>query len=402
MKQLITTDTLRNLPPGKDVWDTKLPGFLIRVHRSGHASYLVSLGRRDWYTIDRVERLSLPEARREARVILGEAAKGVSSAKLKRRKKAGHTLKSYLRDHYGPWLTSHRPGSADHTLRRIERQFLPSLGSTPLVDLTGFAVQKWRSARLRAGRSHGTVNRDLAALRAALSRAVEWDFLTAHPLAKVKALKEDKIRSPRHLVRDEENRLRDALAARDARRRTARDSANTWRQARRYSEWPDYGTYTDLLTPLVLTALHTGCRFGELANLTWADVNLSRALLTLRGTGTKSGHTRHLPLNAEAHSVLVAWQRSSESSGYVFPGKNRGRLVDIKTAWAKLLRDARIDRFRFHDCRHDFASKLVMAGVDLNTVRELLGHADIKMVLRYAHLAPEHLAAAVDKLVRRA
>ena len=72
----------------------------------------------------------------------------------------------------------------------------------------------------------------------------------------------------------------------------------------------------------------------------------------------------------------------------------------LKTAWASVLKHARIDKFRFHDTRHTFASRLVQAGVDLNTVRELLGHAEITMTLRYAHLAPGHRAAAVKKLVR--
>lgn len=75
-------------------------------------------------------------------------------------------------------------------------------------------------------------------------------------------------------------------------------------------------------------------------------------------------------------------------------------MIGIPKAWAALMLAANIDGFRFHDLRHTFASKLVMAGVDLNTVRELLGHGDITMTLRYAHLAPEHKAAAVEKLVR--
>lgn len=72
----------------------------------------------------------------------------------------------------------------------------------------------------------------------------------------------------------------------------------------------------------------------------------------------------------------------------------------IKKAWKGVLKAANVSAFRFHDLRHTFASKLVMAGVDLNTVRELLGHKSITMTLRYAHLAPEHKAAAVETIVK--
>ncbi len=122
--------------------------------------------------------------------------------------------------------------------------------------------------------------------------------------------------------------------------------------------------------------------------------------LTVRGTTAKSGQTRHVELNNQAVEVLRAWRpRGALPTAHVFPGPDGEQLVDIKTSWMRLLRLAKIDDFRFHDIRHTFASKLVMRGVDLNTVRELLGHTDIKMTLRYAHLAPAHRAEAVQKLL---
>ena len=104
-------------------------------------------------------------------------------------------------------------------------------------------------------------------------------------------------------------------------------------------------------------------------------------------------------MNDEAARVLRAWYPCSGSDVLVFPGPTGEPMADLKTAWCKVATAAALHDFTFHDLRHTFASKLVQAGVDLNTVRELLGHADIRMTLRYAHLAPEHKAAAVAKLV---
>ncbi len=198
----------------------------------------------------------------------------------------------------------------------------------------------------------------------------------------------------RFLSPAEEKRLRLALRDRDASLAAARKSANEWRQARKRTLYPEIatGAYADHLAPVVLLAMNTGLRRGELLALEWSDINLDARMLTVRRENAKSGKQRHVPLNAEALAVLTQWASQTAGSGSVFG------VASVKSGWGSLLAAAKVENFRFHDLRHHFASRLVMGGVDLNTVRELLGHADLAMTLRYAHLAPEHLAAAVEKL----
>jgi integrase len=123
--------------------------------------------------------------------------------------------------------------------------------------------------------------------------------------------------------------------------------------------------------------------------------------LTVQGVSAKNGQTRRIPLNAEALSILEAWQKlAKEGEPQVFPGVDGRRLRRVDRAWRRLRKGAELQNFRFHDLRHHFASRLVQSGVPLNTVRELLGHADTMMVLRYAHLSPDHLADAVERVAR--
>jgi integrase len=221
-------------------------------------------------------------------------------------------------------------------------------------------------------------------------------------MATVRRSRVDSSATVRYLAPDEDKRLRDTLDAREAKRRDDRDKFNAWRRERGYKEFPTLGAFTDHLKPMVLIALNTGCRRGELFNLKWTDINFVGRILTVAGATAKSGKTRHIPLNDEAFTVLQAWHGQCKGkSELVFPSYDGERMDNISTSWERLIGDAKIENFRFHDCRHDFASKLVMAGVDLNTVRELLGHSDIKMTLRYAHLAPQKLAAAVATLGAR-
>jgi integrase len=408
MRRLITSELVRKLPAGPlDIWDTKLAAFVIRVRSNGRASYLVSLARGVWHTIGAVDVLTPHEAREQARGLLGDVAKDRSNgrdpiAERKRRRAAARPtllFKTFLADHYKPWkLERHKRGA--ETAQRLKTVFA-DFADVNLSELTAWRFEKWRTERLKGKRGRkpkpDTVNSHLTMLKAALQRAVDWKLLPVHPLVEVKAIKTDKVGRVRYLTPQEDVRLRAALAARDATRQARREQANRWRQARGYASYPTQAP--DPLTTVVLLALNTGMRKSEILQLRGADVDLGRAQLTVRGEGAKTAQTRYLPLNAEALDTLRAWPVSTDPTDYVFPGRTEGeRLLDVKTAWAPVVKAAKLVNFTFHDLRHDFASKLVMKGVDLNTVRELLGHEDIKMTLRYAHLAPAHKAAAVATL----
>jgi integrase len=150
---------------------------------------------------------------------------------------------------------------------------------------------------------------------------------------------------------------------------------------------------------MVMLSLNTGLRRGELFHLRWADINFDQKILTVQGGGAKSGKTRHIPLNQPALEVLTGWYALSKNRNeWVFVGNTGNPFDNVNKSWREVLRQAEIPHFRWHDLRHTFSSWLVMKRVDLNTVRELLGHAELKMTLRYAHLAPEHKAIAFEML----
>ena len=403
MKAVINKRLLESLKPKDkpyEVRDTKLKGFILRVQPSGVMTYIVEYSRGKRVVIAPVEVLTPVEARQRSKEILADFIRGVDPQEAKRKAKA-HTFESYITEVYGPWVKVHHAKSTD-TITKL-RIFFPSFGNVKLGNITAWSIERWRNEKIKAGIKPSTINRNINALKACLNRAVRWGFLDANPLNDIKPLKIDRAPKVRYLTDDEEEALRGALDAREERIRAERDSANAWRAARGYKLLPDLRKlpFADYLKPMILLAINTGLRRGELFNLEWGDVDFNHALLTVRGTGAKSGQTRHIPLNQEAFDVLLGWRAAVKDSGLVFPGKGGKRFDNINTAWRNLLKDAGIDNFRFHDLRHHFASRLVMAGVDLNTVRELLGHSDIKMTLRYAHLAPEVKAQAVSRLVRK-
>jgi site-specific recombinase XerD len=138
-------------------------------------------------------------------------------------------------------------------------------------------------------------------------------------------------------------------------------------------------------------ALNTGLRMSEQYRLRWQDVSFTRRTLTI--ARSKNGETRHVPLNRAALGALTSLEKGAKGSEFVCGG-----AVEPRRWFEPVVETANLSAFSWHCLRHTFASRLVMAGVDIRTVQELMGHKTIAMTVRYAHLAPKHTLAAVERL----
>lgn len=383
------------------VWDAKTHGLYVHVWPDGKRIfryYYSKDGRPREITIGQYDPMTLTLAREKVAIYQGELVKDVdplekkAAARQQAKREKVSTLQAYLDGPFSVWAgANHKPSTQN--IKRIKSAF-PEWLDRDMTKITPWAMTGWiRKRRVTAA----TIQRDYNAIQGVLSRAVEDGILDKHPLedhdGPPGVIEDERVR---YLSPKEEIRLRDALAARDDDLREGRASANKWRKQRGYELLPPIATYGDYLSPLVLTALNTGCRRGELFSLTWDRVNFHTRTLTVSAHTSKSSKTRHIPLNDDALMVLRAWGRGD---GLVFPNPDTGeQLTTIKTAWKRLMKLGKIKDFRLHDCRHHFASRLVMGGVDLYTVSKLMGHSSIKMTERYAHLAPDHLQNAVSVL----
>jgi len=239
------------------------------------------------------------------------------------------------------------------------------LGNVPVCELNQQRVEKFLNDRMAEKKlSPATRNRHLAHLSSMFNRGKEWGLITSNPAQGIKPLRENGART-RFLDGDEIERL---LAA----------STQTFR-------------------PILVTALHTGMRKGEILKLRWSDVDFNNSIITIQES--KSGKKRMLPMDDTVCETLKVLP-SRFKKGYVFPSPmGEGKpLYDCRKQFSNAVKQADIHNFRFHDLRHTFASHLVMSGVDLMTVKELLGHATLTMTMRYTHLAPDHRMRAIKIL----
>jgi len=244
------------------------------------------------------------------------------------------------------------------------KNIAPFFKGKNLYEITVQDVERFKAQRSK-GVKPATVNRDLATIKTLFNKAVEWGKLEESPAKKVKFLREPSGRL-RYLEKEEIRKLLSNCSPR--------------------------------LKPIVTVALFTGMRRGEILGLKWQDIDFQRGIVYLYNT--KNSEKREVFMNDLVKKTLISVLKHPDSS-YIFCNKDGKPYHDIRKSFFTALKNSGILNFKLHDCRHTFASQLVMAGVDINTVRELLGHKDIRMTLRYSHLSQDHKQRAVDILGRQ-
>lgn len=241
------------------------------------------------------------------------------------------------------------------------KNLLRSFRGREIAGITAHDFERHKNARRQAV-SPASVNREISCMKHMFNKAVQWGYLRENHLRSVAKFKEPPGRL-RYLNDEEIERLLRCCA--------------------------------EHIRPIVVMALNTGMRRGEIFSLKWADVDMKNRTITLRHT--KNNECRGIPINGILYDTLMCMEPGLWDQ-YVFLNKDGKPFRDIKTGFSAALRRAGIRDFRFHDLRHTFASRLVMAGVDIRTVQTLMGHKDIKMTMRYSHLSDAHLRDAVSRL----
>lgn len=352
----------------KRIADDGAISYRVRVRRTGHPIRSKTFTRKTdaeaWARqleakIDRHEAIPDQEA---ARRTLADAVDRYVTDVLPletRNKNAKHKarLLEWWNGHYGTYAMS-----AITPALIVEARGKIAAGKYTRKGKGGKPVKKRRSTR--------TVDTYVMALSSLLTLATdEWGWMQANPCRKVKRLDAGKGRV-RFLSEEERKALLAACKASTSR----------------------------TLYPIVLLAISTGMRQGEILNLTWDRVDLNRGLVLL--DETKNGERRSVPLAGKALDVMTEYKRVHRrvDTLLVFPSADGTKHAECRMAWSNAVKKAGVQNFRFHDLRHTAASYLAMNGASLIEIAAVLGHKTLNMVKRYSHLSEQHTAAVVARM----
>ena len=242
----------------------------------------------------------------------------------------------------------------------------PRFRGLPLSKITPFSIEGYKLKR-KEEVEISTVNRELGLLKNMFTKAIDWGFASENPVKRVKFFNEENRKRSRTLTQDEVNSLLEN------------------------SRTP--------LKETILIALNTGMRIGEIMALRWEDVHFEEGYLFIRDS--KSGRSRKVPINRVATDALLILQKRAKGRDFVFPNHSTGTFTKYpRKAFLSACERAGIEGLWIHDLRHQAASNLVQAGVDLHTVSKILGHSTIKLTERYSHPGFDHTKDAVAALER--
>jgi site-specific recombinase XerD len=291
--------------------------------------------------------------------------------KIERKELGFQTKDKNLADFFAEYLDYAKTNKTHGSYVRNEivlRSFKGFAKVERLLAITPQLIESYKKFRSEGGTKPSTINTELNTIKAALNRAVALGYLSRNPCREVKKLKAPR-KQVRFLSKEEAKKLLEAGNGR--------------------------------MGPIVETLLYTGLRRDELTHLTWADVDLQRRIVAVQakdGWHPKDYEVRHIPMAPRLHELFKSLPR--KENPWVFSTSNNGPHLGhiLSRDFRKLLKHCGIKGASLHTLRHTFASHLVMNGTDVYTVQKLLGHSSIKTTEIYAHLAPDFLKAAVEKL----
>lgn len=282
-------------------------------------------------------------------------------------------FRSFVKETFLPWVeTNLSPGTYQSYKWRCDH-LIAAFGKLDLSEISVFAIEKFKREQMKrvtkrgASQSPASVNRYLQILASIFTRAEETGVIEHNMRPKFQTLREDNQRL-RYLSTDEERRLLLAAAA-----------------------WPH-------LQDLIVVGLATGLRRDELFSLRKADVDLWLNLVTV--IDGKGGKLRTVPLDpsSEAARVLARLKRESRSE-WIFTSPHSGRkLTRVDKSLAKACELAELEDATLHTLRHTFGTRLAAAGVDIRTIKELMGHGEIETTMKYVHLVESNKHAAIRRL----
>ncbi|WCL55541.1 tyrosine-type recombinase/integrase [Gimibacter soli] len=366
----------------KDIflWDDTLQGFGVRIKPTGVKSYLIQYrnenGQSRRATVGRDGVLTLDEARKKAKALLGRVANGADPREEVVEKRSAvrfdDMTKRFLKEHCA---TRCKPHTVRNYETMIDRHLVPAFGTKPLASITRADIAALHTSMAEIPRM---ANLALSVLSSIFNRAIEWGVLDEgqNPVKRVKGYPEKP--KQRFLVQDEIKRLGKSI--------------------QKLEEAEDISPYVAAAFRLLVA---TGARHDEIRTLKWEDVHLDRGIILLDEHKTSSKGAKVIPLNATSRRILEGLTKVS-GNPYVIVGVRAGQpYINLHKAWRRVRADAKLEDVRIHDLRHTFASQAIAEGASLPVIGALLGHRSVQSTAVYAHLAVNTLKDATEKVSDR-